>query len=147
MKKYFIMFWLGAFSYGLIEIIWRGRSHWSMMLAGGICFIVFALIGSYFRALPLLYKCILGSLAVTATELVFGGIFNLWLELRVWDYSNIPLNFKGQICLLYSVLWGYLSAVAIPFASLVLRRLADANSDFLEESFNYELSAQSLGGN
>ena len=141
------MFWLGAFSYGLVEIIWRGYSHWSMMLAGGICFITFALIGRCFEALPLLYKCILGSLAVTLTELVFGGIFNLWLGLGVWDYSNIPLNFKGQICLLYSVLWGYLSVVAIPFSGLVLRILCNDKSDFAEGNPNYELSAQSLGGN
>ena len=34
--------------------------------------------------------------------------------MNVWDYSGFPLNIMGQVCLLYSVLWGLLSIVAIP---------------------------------
>ena len=123
MKNYFVLFGLGAFSYGLLEVIWRGYSHWSMMIAGGLCFVAFSLISEKFSGIPLLYKCILGSLTVTATELVFGLFFNLVLGLRVWDYSDIPLNFLGQVCLLFSVLWGFLSAFAIPFSGFVIRFL------------------------
>ncbi len=123
MKNYVIIFGLGAFSYGLIEIIWRGYSHWSMMIAGGLCFVTFSLIETRFKEIHLLYKCILGSTTVTAVELIFGSLFNLKLGLGVWDYSNIPFNFKGQICLLYSVLWGFISALAIPFSAKVLNLL------------------------
>lgn len=140
MKNYFIMFGLGAFAYGLLEVIWRGYSHWSMMIAGGICFIAFSLISEKLKGLRLLYKCILGSLTVTSVELIFGSIFNLTLKMEVWDYSNIPFNFYGQICLLFSVLWGFLSLVAVPASGAVIRKL-----NLAEGRNSYELSAQSLG--
>ena len=96
MKNYFVLFGLGAFAYGLLEVIWRGYSHWSMMVAGGICFVIFSLIAQKLKHLPLLYKCIIGSLTVTVTELIFGLFFNLALGLSVWDYSRIPLNLLGR---------------------------------------------------
>ena len=123
LKNYIILFGIGAFAYGLLEVIWRGNSHWSMMIAGAICFIVFSLIAERLKGVPLLYKCILGSLTVTAIELVFGLVFNVTLGFEVWDYSHIPLNLFGQICLLFSVLWGFLSVLAIPLSGKVIRLL------------------------
>lgn len=123
MKNYFIIFGLGAFAYGLLEVIWRGYSHWSMMIAGGICFIAFSIISEKLKGVRLLYKCILGSLTVTFVELIFGSVFNLMLKMEVWDYSNIPLNLFGQICLLFSVLWGFLSLIAVPASGAVVRKL------------------------
>lgn len=118
-----MLFLLGGFAYGLIEVCWRGYSHWSMVIAGGISFLVFSFIAK--TELPMLYKCILGSLTVTAIELLFGLILNVWLGQAVWDYSKIHFNFLGQICLLYSVLWGIISLAAIP--------LAAAASNFIEK--------------
>ena len=119
MQKYIILFGLGGFGYGLIEVLWRGYSHPTMMVAGGICFTSFYLINKKLGKLPLLYRCITAALTVTAVELIFGSVFNLILKMNVWDYSNIPLNLFGQICLLFTVLWGFLSLVALPFAGLV----------------------------
>ena len=28
----------GGLLYGLIELLWRGWTHWSMLLCGGACF-------------------------------------------------------------------------------------------------------------
>jgi uncharacterized membrane protein len=50
---------------------------------------------------------------ITAVEFVSGLILNLWLNLGVWDYSHMPLNLFGQICLPYAGLWFALSAVGI----------------------------------
>lgn len=146
MKNNFILFLLGAFLYGLVEIVWRGYSHWTMMVAGGLCFIVFAKIDERFSSVPLLYKCIMGSAFITSIELVFGVIFNLFFKMDVWDYSNVPINFMGQVCLLYSVLWGYLCSLAIPFSGLVKRKLT-GEKIFAEGRKCYELSAQVLGRN
>lgn len=110
------------------------------MIAGGLSFTVFSLISEKLKGIPFLYKCILGSLTVTAIELVFGSVFNLALGLDVWDYSNIPLNLFGQICLLFSVLWGFLCILAIPFSGFVIRILKKSEAV-------YEISAQNLGGN
>lgn len=93
------------------------------MIAGGLSFTLFSLISEKLKGIPFLYKCILGSLAVTSIELVFGLVFNIALGFKVWDYSDIPLNLFGQICLLFSVLWGFLCILAVPFSGMVIRFL------------------------
>lgn len=118
-----IMFLIGAFGYGLIEILWRGRTHLSMLLAGGICFSFFAYLGQRLKKANLFIKALAGSGFVTFIELIFGIIFNIILKQNVWNYSSRPLNFKGQICLLYSLFWMVLSAIFIPLAQKINKRL------------------------
>lgn len=100
---------LGSWGYPLLEIIWRGWSHWSMALAGGVCF---GLLGQVSERLhkSMLLRCAAGSAAITAVELLFGCVFNLALHLQVWDYSEEWLNLGGQICVRYSLIWFVLSA-------------------------------------
>lgn len=50
-------------------------------------------------------KCITGAVIITGLELILGIWFNIILKENVWDYSNMPLNFMGQICLPFSALW------------------------------------------
>ncbi len=119
----FITFGLGAFLYALIEVLWRGHTHWSMMLAGGLCFLSFSAISERLSKYRLSFKCLIGSLTVTAIEFIFGVVFNLILKKGVWDYSDKPFNLFGQICLLFSVLWGLLCIIAIPFAHKVKKTL------------------------
>lgn len=116
------------------------------MIAGGICFIVFSKIDENLKGVPMLYKCILGSAFVTSIELVFGVVFNIILQQQIWDYSRVPLNLLGQVCLLYSVLWGFLCLAAIPFSGLVKRKLENKTILAGGNNFN-ELSAQGLGRN
>lgn len=122
-KANFILFPIGALGYGLIEILWRGHTHPSMLTAGGICFVFFAKIGERFKKASLLTKAVLGSAFVTFIELIFGIIFNILLKKDVWNYSKMPFNFKGQICLLYSFFWGILSLAFIPLAARIKGRL------------------------
>ena len=35
LNKYLFLFDVGGLLYILIELIWRGRSHWTMFLLGG----------------------------------------------------------------------------------------------------------------
>lgn len=44
LNKYLFLFNVGGLLYILIELIWRGRSHWTMFLLGGICFVFLGLI-------------------------------------------------------------------------------------------------------
>lgn len=111
-----ILFLIGGLGYGLIEIIWRGYTHISMLFAGGICFNIFSVIGKRFTKKQWLKIFLIGSLAVTAVEFVFGVIFNIILRKKVWDYSNMPLNILGQICPLYSFFWGILCLFFVPLA-------------------------------
>jgi uncharacterized membrane protein len=122
-KANFLIFGFGAVGYGLIEILWRGFTHPSMLTAGGICFLFFAKIGEKLKKASLFIKAVIGSCFITFIELIFGIIFNIILRKNVWDYSNLPFNFKGQICFLYSFLWGVLSLLFIPVATLMNKRL------------------------
>ena len=112
---------LGGGAYVLVELLWRGRSHISMFVLGGICF---WLIGQLDRrqTIPVLGQACMGACVITGLELVTGLIVNRWLGLNVWDYSALPGNLMGQICLYYFALWIPLSAAAV-FAEDGLRYL------------------------
>ena len=113
---------IGGVGYNVIELLWRGRTHWSMFLVGGACFHLIGQVGQRVRA-PLAIKSALCALGVTLVELLSGCVLNLWLKLGVWDYSGNKWNVKGQVCLLYSVLWLLLSAAAMPLYALCRKGL------------------------
>lgn len=118
-----IMFLIGAFGYGLVEVLWSRKTHPSMLLAGGICFSFFGYLGKKLKNAGLFIKALAGSGFVTFIELIFGIFFNIILKQNVWNYSSRPFNFKGQICLLYSFYWMVLSIIFIPLAQKVNNRL------------------------
>lgn len=107
-----LIFFAGGAAYIVVELFWRGRSHISMFFLGGLCF---WLIGRLDRKepVPVAVQACQGACLVTALELAMGLIVNRWLGLGVWDYSDLPMNFLGQVCLYYFVLWIPLSAGAV----------------------------------
>ena len=115
-----VIFLIGGAAYSMIEILWRGYTHWSMTLTGGICFLILYALHIYGGRMPLLLRCALGALAITAAEFAAGCVVNLWLGWDVWDYSDVPMNILGQICPVYSLLWFALCLAAVP----VCRRLS-----------------------
>ena len=112
--KHAVLALCGGCVYFLIEMAWRGHSHWTMAVLGGVCFVVIGDINEFIPwNMPLVLQGAIGSGIVTLLELVSGIILNLWLGLGIWDYSNMPFNFLGQICLPFSLLWVALSVVAV----------------------------------
>ena len=103
-----LLFFLGGAAYALLEILWRRKTHWSMALTGGICFVSLFRFYEKFPKMSLKIKCIAGSLIITFFEGICGFIVNVKYKLNVWDYSRCILNLKGQICPLYSLLWALL---------------------------------------
>lgn len=63
---------------------------------------------------PLWLQALSCAALVTVTELAAGLILNVWLGLNVWDYSALPLNFLGQICLPFALAWCGLCLLFIP---------------------------------
>ena len=118
-----VIFSIGACGYALIEILWRGYTHWSMLWAGGISFLGLSSIAKKRKKAGLFACAVMGSAFITAVELIFGIIFNIILKKNVWDYSKMPFNIGGQVCVLYSFFWLLLSMLFIPFAGLLNRRL------------------------
>jgi uncharacterized membrane protein len=123
LRKSVSLFSFGAVGYGLIEIIWRGFTHPSMLLAGGTVFLSFSVINQRLRHKSLFVKALLGATVITAVELGLGIVFNILLKKRVWDYSDKPFNFLGQICPLFSVAWFFLSIIFIPLEAKISKKL------------------------
>ena len=94
-------FALGGTAYVGVEYLWRGRSHPSMFAAGGVSFLLLGKIRE--TGLPFWIKPVAGAAVITAVELGTGLLLNR--EYQIWDYRAVPGNFKGQICLPFSLLW------------------------------------------
>lgn len=97
-------FLMGYFCYSLVEIVLRGYTHWTMCLTGGFVMTILYAINSR-RTMTLMKSCALGSLFITMTELAVGIFDNIIMHWNVWDYSNMPFNFLGQICIPFSAFW------------------------------------------
>lgn len=111
----FILFLIGGRVYTWIELLWRGYTHWTMFLLGGICFIIMGLLNEHIFPwrLSLTMQSIISACVITVFEFITGCIVNLWLGWNVWDYSGLPFNILGQICLYFFLLWIPLSVVGI----------------------------------
>jgi len=108
----------GGFLYGIVEILAQGHTHWTMFFTGGICFLALYAIGVYSRERRW-KQWLMGAAIITTVEFLVGGIVNLLLDLRIWDYSSYPLNLLGQICLFFSILWFFLSIPGIELGKLL----------------------------
>ena len=106
---------IGGGVYYAVELLWRGHSHFSMFIVGGICFLCIGWLNhSYLEwEMPLTSQMFLSGGIITVIELAAGLLLNVKLNLVIWDYSDIPYNFMGQICLSYFALWQFLSIVGI----------------------------------
>lgn len=82
-----LLYGAGAIALTLGLYRFRNRSSWISFLGGMI-------VGSVVE-----YLCSFGQ------EMLIGS--------RSWDYSGMPLNINGRICLLYSVFWGVLGVLWI----------------------------------
>ena len=112
-KRDLLIYVLFGMVYYICEIIWRGHSHFTMVILGGICGLI---IGQFDEGTPnmnIFLQMLLGAIVITSLEFVSGYIINIKLGLGVWDYSNQPFNILGQICPQFSILWFFLSYPAI----------------------------------
>lgn len=114
MAKSMFLFFVGGLLYYLIEVVWRGYSHWTMYCLGGLCFVCIGLINEVIPwEMPLWRQGIIGALMITVLEFAVGCIVNIVLGWNVWDYSDVPFNICGQICLPFTLLWFAVSLAAV----------------------------------
>ena len=104
---------LGGILYMGVELLWRGHTHWTMGVLGGVCFAAIGLLDETWPDMPVLAQMLAGAALVTMLELLAGLVLNVWLGLGVWDYSDMPGNLLGQICPQFAAAWFALSWVAI----------------------------------
>lgn len=108
-RKDCALFMFGGLAYAALELICRRRTHWSMFMAGGSCFLTLFKIFTRYKKIALPLKCVVGSAVITTVEFAIGMVVNVKLKLNVWDYTNMHFNLFGQICPFYSLLWGLLT--------------------------------------
>ena len=111
LSELLFMWALGGTIYYAIELTFRGFSHWSMFLLGGLCFLFF-----WWQSRcndPMWIQVIRCTLFVISGEFITGIIVNKWLDWAVWDYSSQPYNLFGQICLPFAIIFSGLCAAGI----------------------------------
>ena len=111
----------GGFLYCLVEILYRGYTHISMFFLGGICFLCIGGIRRTFCDSVPAQKMLLCAGVITLFEFLCGVLVNRVLGLAVWDYSSMPMNVMGQICITYSAAWCLLAVPAMGLDRLLCR--------------------------
>lgn len=105
--------------YITIEIIYRlimqrTPTHWTMFVLGGLAFVIIGSINEVIEwDLLFWWQVAIGTSVSVALEFVFGCVLNIWMQLNIWDYSDMPLNILGQVCVPFAVIWAALVAFAI----------------------------------
>ena len=113
MKRGWKLCLAGLVGYPALELCYRGRTHWSMALAGALTLPCLSRLACR-RELSLLRRSLRGALFITGVELVFGLVFNLGLKQQVWSYRQRRYNLWGQICPLASLRWYLLCLLLMP---------------------------------
>ena len=110
----------GGVGYGLVEVLWRGYTHPSMVITGGLCFAMICAVNGRLADRSLLVRSAACTAGVTLTEFCVGMLVNHVFHMGVWDYSDKWLHLFGQICPLYTAFWFGL-CLALSFALSRLR--------------------------
>ncbi|MBC8584146.1 hypothetical protein H8705_00925 [Oscillospiraceae bacterium NSJ-64] len=126
-KEYATVYTIGSVGYSMIEILWRGFTHWTMALTGGVCFLFIHIANFRLTGVNIWKKCLAGSTIITLIEFVVGCIVNRLLHMNVWDYSKQFLNIMGQVCPLYSILWFFLCIPTFGLSRFIKQKMFPKN--------------------
>ena len=125
-----LMFLTGAATYTAVELLWRGYSHWTMTLTGGVCVVLIHAANLRIKRAAVAMRCLAGGCIITGVELAVGCVVNLLLGWNVWDYSAMPFDLLGQICLPYSICWTVLSLPCVMLSNWLSARRRSASMVF-----------------
>ena len=69
------------------------------------------------------FSLVFGAVYATVIEWIAGHILEYASKTRWWDYSDMPFNLDGYVCLGVSVFWGILSVITLKWGNPLLLRL------------------------
>ncbi len=124
MKKIITMatvFLLGGGVYAALEVLWRGYTHPSMAVVGGLALCIVYYVDEL--QIGMLYKMLLCGFGITLLEGVCGFFLNLVWKWNVWDYSHLWGNLLGQVCIWFSLLWVVLSLPGLYLCRFLKRHI------------------------
>lgn len=121
LSESFVLWTIGGTIYYTIEVIFRGFSHWSMFVLGGICMVFFGKQGLWTEWEDPIWKQVLRcTLFITAGEFITGIFVNKLMKWDVWDYSDQPMNLFGQICMPFVILFSGLCVIGLFLSGYLL---------------------------
>lgn len=137
--NYIFIFILGSTIGWLVEIIYNllffkkkfinpGFLSGPYLPIYGFGFIFIYLLSKPIQAIYI--KAVVFFVSNTLLELLTGIIFVKFFRIRLWNYSDRKLNFKGHICIAFSTYWTLLSLFIYmflyPFIDNILNRMSDS---------------------
>lgn len=121
------IFLLSGSVYYAMEIVFKKshKSHWTMFVLAGLAGAIFidGLNNLFSYEMDFLLQIFICSTTITIGELIVGLIWNQ--DYGIWNYTNMPFNYMGQICLPFYFLWMLLSAIFIPFLDYIEWKVFD----------------------
>ena len=106
-----------GFIYCMIEILFRGWSHWSMFILTGFLgvFCVDSINNTLSFDCDYIVQILISTILCTIVEGISGIILNVWLQLNVWDYSKMTFGtfFFGQCNVLFCFAWMLIISIII----------------------------------
>ena len=133
MEKWLLYFWFYSFLGWMLERAFAAVSRAEFQ--GRRCFLLLPLCRVYgfgmlgVLALPDMDWLLLffwGGLTATAVEYGYHWACDTLLGVWFWDYSQVPGNLNGRVCLPFSLAWGVLTAGTVRFIQPLAAALADA---------------------
>ena len=135
--KLLLLLAAGSFAGVMVEMLWcflrhgylesrRGLVYGPFNLLYGVGAILLTITLYRFRNRGYLWSFMGGFVVGSVLEYLCSWFQELLLGSRSWDYSNMPFNLNGRICLAYSMFWGVLGVLWIKdlyprAAKLILR--------------------------
>lgn len=74
-------------------------------------------------------------------ELVTGTVMERLFKVKYWDYSELPLNYNGHICLFVSLFWGFFSVLLVQIIHVPAENFLFKVPQFLAEIIAFSLMA------
>jgi len=131
MKKHIVLFVLFGLIYMNFEVLFGalfvpqgvylafiGKTSIWMGLLGGMLGVFIGLLNEKTK-LSVFKQALIASAFITTSEFIAGATLNITLGFNIWDYSMIPLNIKGQVCLLFMFIWFLLAPFGIWLDDLI----------------------------
>ena len=66
-----------------------------------------------------------GAVEGSIVEYIISWVGEMIFHIKWWDYSNMPFNINGRICLLFTIFWGILALVLIRLINPYIERFID----------------------
>lgn len=137
---YLTIFIISGLIYIILELLWRGHTHWTMFLCAGLCGLVMANINNNLLEFDtdFLEQVFCSALCCTTFEFLFGIIFNG--DFSIWDYRGLwgTIHALGdQVNILFFGIWIIISFFSLPFLDWLQWKLGLAEKPYYRIGWKY----------